>query len=482
MGGGFRVAFVVLTFFLPAAALFGSGTEDPPLSGQSCACGVPYETGVVWRGDGSNLRLKDIAAMLAPALWFSSEEPLIIEGKLPIPAAHPCDSPSENPVAYYEARRLQLRGELSVGNPEEEDPAFFEKVESLTLRYFFYYPEDIGVHSHVHDLEGAEFLVRLEREAPGCDQVRLVQVTGFAHGLDWYNNTLIVDDQTKFPIMLLVERGKHALCPDKNADGIYVRGYDVNVGVNNAWGIRDGLHMGKIVATIAMLGHGQRPSPSQPRDPALRVLPPENVSACVPPAQEWLDSTTASMGHYELRPADSVPVCDDVPEGQKDLTKMMHSHLFGVQYPVDQLNFESTRGLFDRKSYSGFLPLVSFRADGDYGLSFMMRGWEFKQKYILPKMNWYGREMSLEALVSPTASQIFSWYATAGIDGEYLHENLRFVSEMGVKIRFELFGMKRGLFGLGYKFGGIRIGIRNLTSDFHHVDHTVAVEFGAGVW
>ena len=163
MGGGFRVAFVLLTILIPGAAAIALGEGDPQLSGQSCACPAPYETGVIWRGDGSHLRLKDIAGMLAPALWFSSEEPLITEGKLPIPAAHPCDFPSKNPVAYYEARRVQLRGEATVSDPKEEDPAFFQKVETFTLRYFFYYPEDIGVHAHIHDLEGAEFLVHLEK-------------------------------------------------------------------------------------------------------------------------------------------------------------------------------------------------------------------------------------------------------------------------------------------------------------------------------
>ena len=40
-------------------------------------------------------------------------------------------------------------------------------------------------------------------------------------------------------VTLLVEEGKHAVAPDRNADGVYTPGYDVNKRIKDAWGVRD---------------------------------------------------------------------------------------------------------------------------------------------------------------------------------------------------------------------------------------------------
>ena len=67
-----------------------------------------------------------------------------------------------------------------------------DKVESLVIRYYFYYPEDFGVGAHPHDLEVAEFTLFLEQTEDGCYRLRLSRVVGFAHGIDWYYNQLNV--------------------------------------------------------------------------------------------------------------------------------------------------------------------------------------------------------------------------------------------------------------------------------------------------
>lgn len=58
-------------------------------AGQACNCVAPgdpgFEAGVIWQGD-SSISLSDIASLLAPILWFSSDEPLLIEGQGPIGA------------------------------------------------------------------------------------------------------------------------------------------------------------------------------------------------------------------------------------------------------------------------------------------------------------------------------------------------------------------------------------------------------------
>ena len=71
-----------------------------------------------------------------------------------------------------------------------------------------------------------------------------MRVTGKAHGIQRYDNTLGVDGETSLPVHILVEEGKHASCTDRNADGHYTPGFDVTERVNDAWGVRDTLGTG----------------------------------------------------------------------------------------------------------------------------------------------------------------------------------------------------------------------------------------------
>jgi len=150
------------------------------------------------------------------------------------------------------------------------------------------------------------------------------KTTAFAHGTDWYSNELIIEDDLgiRVPIVLFVEEGKHATCPDRNADGIYTPGYDVNVRINDAWGVRD------------VFGSGWLIDPSfnsamfKPRWPQFAVLPPESSQACH--AHTFFSSIPKDdpsygeiLGRYELRPANTVVMCDDVPPDREFLLGMM---------------------------------------------------------------------------------------------------------------------------------------------------------------
>ncbi len=177
---------------------------------------------MVWRGAPATLTLGEIADLIAPILWFSPDEPLLARGLGPLPYSHPCDSDRRRGVVYYQVTRIQLRGEAAVREPVDDDPELFAKARAAIIRFYFYYPEDIGVAGHVNDLEVVEFQLQLDDEG-GCRQVRIERVIGFAHGVDWYYNRLVVTPDTKLPIAILVEEGKHASCPDRNADGFYLR-------------------------------------------------------------------------------------------------------------------------------------------------------------------------------------------------------------------------------------------------------------------
>lgn len=81
----------------------------PPACTCASADSQRLDTGVVWQGNNA-LGLAEIAAITAPALWFSSDEPLLEPGLRPTPSSHPCDAPAPGPIVYYQVTRLALRG------------------------------------------------------------------------------------------------------------------------------------------------------------------------------------------------------------------------------------------------------------------------------------------------------------------------------------------------------------------------------------
>jgi len=125
---------------------------------------------VSWQGADPAPDLPAIAELLAPVLWFSSDEPLIIlRNGRPIPHPHPADAPSVSAVVYYQATDIVLRGRERVVGTGESDAQFFAKTDHFVLKYFFYYDEDRGLSPHAHDLEAISVLVHLERTAGGSN-------------------------------------------------------------------------------------------------------------------------------------------------------------------------------------------------------------------------------------------------------------------------------------------------------------------------
>ena len=188
------------------------------------------------------------------------------------PLRTPATAAAGGAVVYYQVTELTYRGDAPVGRPEQDDATFADKVESFILKYYFYYPEDSGVGGHTHDLETAEFEVWLEGD-DSCRRVRLASVEALAHGSRWYSNTLKIRPDTRYPMTLFVEEGKHATAPDRNADGSFMRGYDVTERVNDAWGVRDSLGHG------VLLSSGYASEMTKRRTEAFRLLPPESPTS-----------------------------------------------------------------------------------------------------------------------------------------------------------------------------------------------------------
>jgi hypothetical protein len=468
---------------LPVEDVRAAPDEQVQSKGPVCECPDPYGPGlpgVIWQGVDAPT-LAALAELLAPVLWFSSDEPLLLRSaNQAIPQPHPCDQLATNPVVYYQASDVVLRGADRLDGNGESDPRFFDKVDHFVLRFFFYYDEDRGLNPHAHDLESIEVLVYLDRSPDGCYRVRLERVEGLAHGLRWYSNILRVQRDTAFPLVVLVEEGKHASVPDRNADGVYTPGYDVNTRVNDAWGLRD------VLGSSVLLGARYTANMSKPRNAALRLLPPHDAPVCRSQRRRVLDNGE-HLGRYVLRPARGVPVCDiSGPEPQR-LRSMMRSHRFGSEWPVGQHDSDLARDLSDPETLFRLVSAVNARIESNrIGVAVQGPGLDFREFWVVPR-GYASRGWSADLLITPSASRWVDWYIAAGVErfrfageDEAARVPHSFASELGVKFRVAAPGRTRWAL-LGYQFGGVRLGVRS--SGFARLRHPrMIVELGAGAF
>jgi hypothetical protein len=165
-----------------------------------------------------------------------------------------CDNDrTDRPVVYYKA------------------PTAVHTVERFDIRFFFYYSEDAGPGCHWNDLEGITVTVMLLHHSTGLVTVRISRVSGWAHGSNLFANQLdvtkgVAGEDLSLPITVLVEENKHASAPDRNGDGVFTPGYDVNTQVADAWGVRDAFSSGY------MLGATYRSEMTKPRREADRIM------------------------------------------------------------------------------------------------------------------------------------------------------------------------------------------------------------------
>jgi hypothetical protein len=261
--------------------------------------------GVVWCGSAARLPADRLARRAAPILWFSPDEPLLTHAlpdpetgvrpptvvRLPqkLQVVDPehcrerdrtgCEGPADAKAAvYWRITRLLVSNgkQQAVQDALDQGDLPVADVKTLTLTYFFYYERDQGLNSHYNDLEGMEMQVDFEADAVGTKRHAMVaRVTGFGHGSQLLSNILQIKKSLRhrngapdvtFPITVLVEEGKHASAPDRNGDGVYTPGYDVNIKVNDAWGVRDVFGSGVVASRY-------RESMTKPRNKDDRVGP-----------------------------------------------------------------------------------------------------------------------------------------------------------------------------------------------------------------
>jgi hypothetical protein len=325
--------------------------------------------------------------------------------------------------------------------------------------------------------------------------VRIVSVTAQAHGSRWYANKLTIAADAKFPMTILVEEGKHGSCPDRNADGMYTRGYDVNHQVNDAWGVRD------VMGSGVLLSSAYNTEMTKLRKDDHRLLPPETELTCVPEIRSSTAGRSEGLGRYELRPGDRVSRCEDVPVDGKYLISLMDQHDFGLEREPQQHSTEfAQKALSSLKSPGSFMS-VSLRSEGRLGVSLVFRGLDMTQGWVVPKVNVNSVAASLGLMYTPSASRFFDYYIAAGpryqyepiqakatIETEDGPKEITFTKEpnwdlyweTGIKIRANVPGKIRP-FVLGYQFAGLRVGVQALGVG-RLEDIRLVFEVGAGAW
>ena len=395
-----------------------------------------------------------------------------------------------------------------------------ERVE-LTVEYFFYYRNEQGFTAHIHDIESAKFRISIEKQFGRKYRARIIEVIGAAHGSTWYANRLAIEDRTtSFPMTILVEEGKHASCPDRNADGYYTPGYDVNRRVNDAWGLRD------VMGSEIFIGPEYRAAQVKQRNPKDRIFYIKSAyfsenyrGPAIPKARQV----------YYLKP---LPGCCKDEKFWKEkgydndfIKKMKENKFHEDPDKRSRLHFPSvSRALKVESGDNGWehLPL-SWRYHQGNGLSMVVPLINFNHKawlVVKPNIIWSGayKPRGVDLLYTLTASRWFEWYLSAGLECVRIPKsvvripksvgrmddtryNLQIATEFGIKLRSPvknltnrlrsetspfkeiLWGVRWGLEKLErvMPFAGFRFGVR--TAGIKRAGRTALIfEVGGGAW
>jgi hypothetical protein len=428
------------------------------------------DVGAIWQGRQAGLGLAQIAEIAAPVFWFATDEPLLTSGSRMAPVAHPCDAPAITPVVYYQVIRIDLRTGDRVGMPPQDDVFFVDRVRQFTLRYYAYYPTDSGGAGRTHDLEALDLDIAIDVMPDGGHRIRILRAAGLVRGTEWNANDLKIVPGTKLPITMLVEHGTHAMGPDRNADGLFTPGHDINRRNGDAWGVRDVEVSSRVSRYDASM--------FRPRERGYRVLPPDVPRLTDGTPLSSLPAGT-ELGRYALRSTTAVPTCAALPADHRELRLLMRDQRFEADFTPDQFKSGWMRDLM--RPTQGTNPLIrniSVRRDRGLGGALVFRGWDFLEGSLMPRVTFTENSVSLEGLFSPTSTRFLNWYVSAGPLRD--SGNWNWVTEAGLKILVRVPPGARA-WSLGSEFTGLRVGVRSSGFDDLAPIRFVA-EIGIGGW
>ena len=500
-------ALALLALGAPAAL-----AQEPPVgSGPGAAaradgsCRLDTVQGVVWHGTDTVLPLARLAAYAAPVYWFSPDEPHLRAeegGPVQLPQALPFEDAADTPVVYFQFSELFLgdgeRGRARLQRREDPGETLVDlrDVANFRLHFYAYFPTEQGVGAHEHDVEGAELkavVLSTDNErfreltgmrcSPAQWVVLVTRVSAKAHGLFWYWNVSDTDEDTRLPMHLLVEEGKHALATDKNADGHYTPGYDVSQHVNDAWGVRDATRSGQLFSG------GYQAWMTKARRDADRIFPPLPEDSLLRAALARRERDTPRP-EYVLRPLPAAARARSV----KGLYPFLKDKYVPGWPEVKEAGSLEELGKWVEDGQTLRSISLSLYTDGDLGAAvafpfLLVANLEVPVAggFLLHRM--YLKDDGLQdfgwmALYTPSASRWFDSYLSVGAEwdreaGGVSHTN--FVLETGVKLRVNISRSPLRFLGVLTPFWGVRAGIKNY--GFTDIDRlTYVFEVGAGVW
>lgn len=459
-----------------------------------------------WEGTNPQMTLHQLASYCAPIFWYSPDEPELDkkEGKeINIPASFPFQGDSKVPIVYYQISTILVAEGLSeksyMINDENKDDILIDlrAIHGFNIDYNHYYRFEVGLGKHNHDTEQAQFKVfvhtSIDEEGVEHFYLYLIQATGKAHALMWYDNVYHVDSKNlnfelQLPFHILVEEGKHASITDMNGDGYYTPGYDVNVRTNDAWGLRDVIRTGRLFSPKFEAWM------AKVRQPEHRVFPPLPEDSYHRENYKVNGVYAGENSIYELRPMPSPESSDD-----QVLAKDMSGYYIDDWPKVKKLNSESK--FYDWWEAENFINSigVSFRMNKVPGLSIsfpllilknveapIVGGWLVNRIYLQDKQL---RDFGWGILYTPSASRFMDGYFSVGVEvDKFYHEGetelssrTDFVFETGVKFRGNVKYSPLKFLSFLTDFWGMRVGIKN--KGFWTIDELdYVLEIGAGVW
>ena len=479
------IALTGLVFGLvtaPAAAQIGTGFTDAQID--SAMADYPEfvrdaykQTGLVWQGPQRYLSFSDFASYCAPIVWFSPDEPLLYDAtgkEIRMPTAFPFEEQVDAPVVYYRIRTITRDNRHGEGDPlvgtdlERRDTLIdLRFTVGIDLDFFLYYPSDEGFGGHQYDVESVQMkciIVKAPKYPELGYWIVIQKVVGKAHGILWYDNTLVVDEFTHFPMTVLVEEGKHASCTDKNSDGAYSPGYDVNRRVNDAWGVRDTGRTGMLftAAFNSWMAKVRRPEhrvfPPLPEDSFLRedytvngVYAPDNAIYEVRPFPRSEPATAYDphLTHF---------VADKGSEDWPDIVTDSNIKKFG-SWVTDESFIKSITAAYRYDGLSGFsvaFPLLIVKPVSDP----LAGGWIMNRLYF---KDYNLRDIAWNFLYTLSASRWIDPYFAIGVewDNDGTSTTSHFMTEMGLKFRTSIATTPLGFLSGLTDFMGVRLGVKS---------------------
>jgi hypothetical protein len=477
-----------------------------PAPTAQAVCDYSEVPGVIWWGPARRMSLERLASYAAPVYWFSPDEPSLERREGPdirIPEIIPGEPVVDKPVVYYQFDEILVRtdgdgpGYLPGPGGQGTGNVDLHNVAAITLGMFAYFADEVGLGAHPHDLEATSFKVVVARDtaralraySATCSELNYViaitRSTAKAHGLQWFWNVVETDEFTDFPMHLLVEEGKHGIATDKNGDGYFTPGYDVNVRINDAWGVRDNMATG-------LMATGKFESwMAKVRRPEHRVIPPlPDDSPLKADFERKLGDVENAV--YELRPLPPADIAGD----DEGLHHIIAGHAIPGWPEIGELSSLSAWQDFVDEGTALKSLSIAFRADGDLGFSFVFPFFVVKHLtdamtggYIVHRMYLKDenlRDFGWMLLYTPSASRWMDTYLAAGAERDREVDSLGvstdewdFVFETGLKFRVNMAHTPLKFLTVFTDYWGFRAGIKN--RGFWSIDDlTYVFEVGAG--